>query len=107
MHLMDHEGDLAIREVLRDLGWLPSDLNCEEKRRLAEEYVDATISWFESDRGLRLTMLERLRRAYKGLRKEVLRIREYDALALAINEARLKAAQARLALEAHIAAHNC
>jgi hypothetical protein len=33
---MDHESNLAIRELLPDLGWLPSDLNCEEKKHLAE-----------------------------------------------------------------------
>src|SRR5262245_45412823 len=37
MHLMDRERRFAVRESMRDLGWLPSDLNCEEKRRLAEE----------------------------------------------------------------------
>jgi hypothetical protein len=36
---MDQERDLAIRELLCDLGWLPSDLHCAEKKRLA----DATV----------------------------------------------------------------
>lgn len=31
MDLMDREREFAIRELMRDLGWLPSDLNCEEK----------------------------------------------------------------------------
>jgi hypothetical protein len=99
---MDQQRDLAIRELLCDLGWLPPDLNCEEKKRLAEEYLDATTAWFEVGRGLRLMVLERFRQAYT-----VLRPREYEGLAQAIEEARLKAAQARLALEAHIATHNC
>lgn len=96
---MGHEGDLAIRELLRDLGWLPSDLNCEEKQRLAEDYLSATTTWFEVGRGLWLTQL---RQAYKVSRRG-----EYETLVPAINDARLKAARARLALEAHIAAHNC
>jgi hypothetical protein len=107
MHLMDHERDLESRELLRDVGWLPSDLNCEEKRRLAQEYLDATSAWFEVGRGRWLRILDRLRQAYKGLSKELLRPGKYEALDAAIDEARLKAARARLALEAHIAAHNC
>jgi len=101
---VDHGAQLAIRELLSDLGWLPSDLKCEEKKRLAQEYLDAIIKWFEVGRGPRLEMLERLRRSYGGLRKEVLR---YEALVPAIDEARLKAAQAWLVLQAHIADHNC
>lgn len=101
---MDYERDLAIRELLRDLGWLPSDLRCEEKRRLAEEYLETTTVWFEAGKGLRLAML---RQAYTGLPKGAWRWEEYTSLVPAIEEARRKAAQARLALEAHIAAHHC
>ena len=31
MRMMDRETEFAIREVMRDLGWLPSDLNCKER----------------------------------------------------------------------------
>lgn len=90
-----------MRELLRDLGWLPADLNCEEKRRLAEEYCDATAAWTEACRGPWAVLMERLRRSYRPLRG-------YDAAdRLLIEEAQRKAARAKLALEAHIAAHNC
>ena len=101
---MDHDTQLAIRELLSDLGWLPSDLKCEEKKRLAQDYLDATITWFEVGREPRRQMLERLGQSYEGFRKEVLR---YGALVPATDEARLKAARARLALQAHIADHSC
>ena len=103
---MDHERDPIIRELLCDLGWLPSDLDCEEKRRLAERYLDATTAWFDAGRGLRQTMLERLRQAHQGLQKGIFRTGEYDAMVATLDEARLRAARARQALEAHIAAHN-
>jgi hypothetical protein len=96
---MDQERDLAIGELLRDLGWLPSDLNCEEKKHFAEEYLNATTAWFEVGRGFWLTQL---RLAYKVSRRG-----EDETLVRAIDDARLKAARARLSLEAHIAAHNC
>ena len=100
---MDSEAQLAIRELLSDVGWLPSDLKCEEKKRLAEEYLDATVTWLHAAEGPRLKMLEH----YKGLRYGALLTAEYEALASASDEARVKAAQARMALQAHIAAHGC
>jgi len=96
---MDHERDLAIRELLRDLGWLPSDLNCEEKKRLAEEYLNATLAWLEVGRGMWLTLLRRSSIASPRGKSET--------LATVIEDARLKAARTRLALQAHVAAHNC
>ena len=104
MQLMAHETEPAIRELLCDLGWLPADLQCEDKKRLAEEYLNATIAWFDMGKGLQRTILERLRQGYEGLSNDV---REYEALAPSIEEARLKAAQARLALRTHMDAHNC
>jgi|SRR5581483_10935696 len=99
MSLMDHEREFAIREVLTDLGWFPSELNCEEKRRLADEYLSATVAWFEVASGLWLTIL---RRAYRGSLSG-----ECDPSVPAIDEARRKAARVRLALDTHIAAHDC
>jgi hypothetical protein len=104
---MDYERDLALRELLHDLGWLPSDLRCDEKKRLAEEYLKATAVWFDAGKGLWLTILEPLRQGYTGLQKEAWRIGKSKSLVPAIDEARRKAAQTRLALEAHIAAHHC
>ena len=100
---MDREREFAIRELMRDLGWLPSDLNCEEKRRLGEEYLDATIEWAEAYHGRWMDLVDRLRQTYSALRST-----EYQGPDhLVIDEARLKTARARLALEAHVAAHNC
>ena len=99
---MDSEKDIALRESLLSLGWLPSDLTCEEKKRLAEEYFNATKAWFESGRELRISLLARLRSGYA-----VPGQREWDALKPVMEEARLKAARARIAMEAHIAAHGC
>jgi hypothetical protein len=102
IELMDHELRLGYQELLRDLGWFPSDLHCEEKRRLAEQYLDATIAWFDVNRDLRAKFLERLRQParnwlnYRGTGPRP-----------ASEQARLKAARAKLALAAHIAAHNC
>jgi hypothetical protein len=45
---MDDERNIALRAVLRDLGWLPSDLNCQEKNRLAEQYLKATTAWLDA-----------------------------------------------------------
>ncbi len=93
MYVMDREREIAIRELMRDLGWLPSDVNCEEKRRLAEEYLDATIEWAEACQGRWMNLVDRLRRTYL-----VLRSTEYQGPGhLVIDEARLKTARARLA----------
>ena len=68
MRMMDRETEFAIREVMRDLGWLPSDLNCEEKRRLAEEYLASTIEWAEACQGRWMGLVDRLRQAYPAVR---------------------------------------
>ena len=103
MRMMDREAEFAIREVMRDLGWLPSDLNCEEKRRLAEEYLAATIEWAAACQGRWMGLVDRLRQGYPAVRST-----EHQALdAQVIDEARLKTARARLALESHVAVHNC
>jgi hypothetical protein len=107
MQLMDYEGRLAIQELLRDLGWLPSDLNCEEKKRLAEEYLDATAAWSQVGRGPVQASREWLRQAHTGSRRRMPPLEGWKALRPALEEARLKAARARLALEAHIGAHKC
>ena len=103
MREMDRERKFAIRELMRDLGWLPSDLNCEEKRRLAEEYLDATIEWAEACQGRWMDLADRLRRTYSAMRST--EYQEPDPLV--IDEARLKTVRARLALESHVAVHNC
>ena len=89
---MDDEANIAIRELLRDLGWLPSDLNCQEKSRLAEQYLSATTAWFDAGRSLWLTQA---RRAYKVSLQG-----EDETVLRALDDARLQAARARLALEA-------
>jgi len=107
MQLVDHERELAFQELLRDLGWLPTDLECAEKKRLADEYLDATIAWRDAGRGLQITMRERLRSTGMVFQKGVLQKGEYDALAPTLEEARLKAARAKLELIADIAEHKC
>jgi hypothetical protein len=98
--VMEQENDLLIRELLRDLGWLPSDLNCDEKKYLADEYLNATMAWIEISRGQWLRLL---RQAYKTSPQG-----KYETLATtAIENARVEAARTRLALQAHVAAHNC
>ena len=88
---------------MRDLGWLPSDLNCEEKRRLAEEFLDATIKWAEVCDGRWMDLVHRLRQSYFTPWSTEREGPDH----LVIDEARLKTARARLALEAHVALHNC
>ena len=103
MQLMDREREFAIRELMRNLGWLPSDLNCEEKSRLAEVYLDATIEWAETCQGQWMGLVDRLRQTYSALRSMEYQGRDQ----LVVDEARLKTARARLALQAHLAVHNC
>jgi hypothetical protein len=107
MRLMDSEREVAIRELLRDLGWFPSDLACDAKKRLAEEYLDATTAWLEAGKGLDRDLVDRLRQAYRGLWKSAPGPGEWERLRPAIDEARQKAVGARLDLEVHIAAHKC
>ena len=104
---MDSEREFAIRELLRDLGWLPSDLACDEKKRLAQEFVDATTSWLDASRGLNPALVDRLREGYRGFWKSMPSPGEWETLRPAIDRARIKAARARLELEAHMAAHKC
>lgn len=104
---MDSEREFAIRELLRDLGWFPSDLACDEKKRLAQEFLEATTSWLDAGRELNEDLVDRLREGYRGIWKSMPTRREWDKLRPVIDEARIKAARARLELEAHIAAHRC
>lgn len=67
---------------------------CEEKVRLASEYVEATSKFSKAVRELH----ERIGTSLKG---------EYDRLERASEEARVRSEHARLALEQHIAAHRC
>jgi hypothetical protein len=99
---MNQETEFAIREFLQSLGWLPTELDCREKERLAEAYADATMAWFEASKGLRLTLFELLRQSYLASRQ-----REFEILKPLIESARVKAARARLDLAVHIAEHKC
>jgi hypothetical protein len=99
---MDDERNIALREVLRDLGWLPTDLSCQEKNRLAEQYLEATTAWLDAGAAGRGLWLTQMVRAYKASLRG-----EDEAQLRSFDEARLRAARARLALEAHTAAHNC
>lgn len=69
-------------------------MSCEDKARLANVYEAAT---------------DRFSAAVTDLRRKigVSAKQEYESLNRAANEARLASEQARLALEHHIAAHNC
>jgi hypothetical protein len=73
------------------------------RRRLAEEYLDATIEWAEACQVQWMDLIDRLRRTYSA----VLSTEDQERNPLVIDEARLKTAHARLALESHVAAHNC
>jgi len=67
---------------------------CEEKRRLVAEYETAAKKFAEAVSLLR-------DKAGTSVKKE------YDRLALASDDARIKSEQARLAVEQHVAAHDC
>lgn len=67
---------------------------CEEKTRLVGGYSTATLAFSEA--------VQELRRNMGTSPKE-----EYKRLERISTEARVKAEQARLALEQHIAAHGC
>jgi hypothetical protein len=69
-------------------------VSCEEKNRLLREYETATVAFSAA--------VKELRRRMGTSPKE-----EYERLSETSNEARVKAEQARLALEQHIAAHGC
>jgi hypothetical protein len=68
--------------------------NCLEKIRLAKEYDLATAFFSEA--------VKELHRRMGTSPKE-----EYGRLDRAANEARVKSEQSRLALEQHVAAHDC
>jgi hypothetical protein len=67
---------------------------CGEKTRLMDEYSTATIAFTKA--------VQELRRKIGTSPRE-----EYNRLERISSEARVKAEQARLALEQHIAAHRC
>ena len=67
---------------------------CGETTRLMDEYSTATIAFTKA--------VQELRRKIGTSPRE-----EYNRLERISSEARVKAEQARLALEQHIAAHRC
>ena len=67
---------------------------CEEKTRLMAEYETATAKFSAA--------VAELRRKMGTVAKT-----EYRRLERATNEARVKSEQARLAVEQHVAAHEC
>jgi len=67
---------------------------CEEKQRLGSEYEAATKKFSKAVSDLQQKM---------GVSSKA----EYDRLARAADEARVKSEQARLALEQHIGDHRC
>jgi hypothetical protein len=69
-------------------------MSCEEKTRLLVEYQAATSAFSEA--------VKEIRRMIGTSPKA-----EYERLERIANEARVKSEQARLALEAHNAAHRC
>jgi ATP-dependent helicase YprA (DUF1998 family) len=69
-------------------------MSCEEKTRLLVEYRAATSAFSEA--------VKEIRRMIGTSPKA-----EYERLERIANEARVKSEQARLALEAHNAAHRC
>lgn len=69
-------------------------MTCEEKARLMSEYETTAKKFSE-------TVTELQRKMGTSTKPE------YERLNRATDEARLKSEQARLALEQHIAAHNC
>jgi hypothetical protein len=69
-------------------------MSCEEKTRLAQEYEAATAKFAQAVRELQRNI---------GTSTSA----EYERLQRASDEARVKSEQARLALEQHVAAHDC
>lgn len=69
-------------------------MHCESKIRLISDYEAATALFSEA--------VTELRQRMGTSTKE-----EYDQLAWAANDARVKSEQARLALEKHVAEHRC
>ncbi len=69
-------------------------MTCEEKARLASKYQATSQKYADAVAQLNKKM---------GTSAKT----EYERLSGAADEARVKSEQARLALEQHIAAHNC
>ena len=69
-------------------------MSCEEKERLAQEYETTTAQFADAVRQLQ----KRIGTSTNP---------EYERLQRVSDEARLKSEQARLALEQHVAVHNC
>ena len=69
-------------------------MNCEEKERLAQEYAAATEKFAE--------MVVQIQQKIGTSTRT-----EYERLRRVADEARVKSEHARLALEQHMAAHNC
>jgi len=69
-------------------------MTCDEKERLANEYEATTAKFLEAVRQLQRDM---------GTSTKA----EYERLRLASDEARVGSERARLALEQHVAAHQC
>jgi hypothetical protein len=69
-------------------------MTCEQKKRLADDYV-ATTATFAAAVG---ELQRRIGTAPKT---------EYEAVQRSCDEARVKSEQARLALEVHVASHGC
>jgi hypothetical protein len=69
-------------------------MSCEEKAHLAQRYETATARFAAAVRQLQ----QQIGTSTKG---------EYERLQRLSDEARVASEQARLALEEHIAAHNC
>jgi hypothetical protein len=69
-------------------------MTCEEKARLAQDYDATTAKFSEAVRQLQRQI---------GTSTRV----EYERVQRICDEARVKSEQARLALERHMAAHDC
>jgi hypothetical protein len=69
-------------------------VSCEEKNRLLREYEAATVAFSAAVQELRRRMGTSPREDYKRLER-------------VSSGARMKAEQARLALEQHVASHGC
>jgi len=69
-------------------------MSCEEKNRLTQDYQAATVTFAEAVGQL-------LRNVGAST------MAEYERLQRISEQARMKSEQARLALEQHIAAHDC
>ena len=69
-------------------------MDCEEKQRLAKEYEKATLKFADAVRHLQKNIGTSTRAEYERLHRDS-------------DQARVGSEQARLALEQHVATHNC